>query len=82
MCPKGYRVAWDFLRVLAEKNMSAQELAQQYGVPSGTARGEISYLKKQGLIERVPKEKRGVPFQLTPEGKKRLSELQLKEESK
>jgi DNA-binding IclR family transcriptional regulator len=78
MCPKGYRVAWDLLKILATKNMSAQELAQQFNLPSGTARGEISYLKKQCLIERVPQEKRGIPFRLTAAGIKRLQ--QLKEE--
>jgi DNA-binding MarR family transcriptional regulator len=78
MCPKIGSVRWDLLKKLAEKNMSAQELAVEFNLPSGTARAELFFLKKQSLIEPVPQEKRGIPYRITPEGQKRLQ--QLKEE--
>jgi DNA-binding MarR family transcriptional regulator len=63
------------LEALNKKEQSSQELSQTLNVPLGTSRSTISMLRRMGFVEPVPALKRGVPFRLTEQGKKRLKEL-------
>ena len=64
----GERTAWLILKRLTEKPMSAQEIAAEMKLPDGTVRCEFHFLRNQGLIEPVPKEKRGTPMKPTQKG--------------
>ena len=67
------------LKLLSQGHFSQQELAQKLQLPMGTVRATLSQLRHMGLVEAVPREKRGMPFTVTQEGrnyvKKRMENL-------
>jgi DNA-binding transcriptional ArsR family regulator len=64
------------LKALVNFNYSTEELSKRLKLPMGTVRSTLSTLRKQGLVEPVPKEKRGTPFRLTEDGKEDVSGIQ------
>lgn len=62
------------LNLLQEGNYSTSEIAEKLKMPLGTVRSTVSLLTRMGLTEPVPAKKRGTPFRLTEEGKKKIEE--------
>jgi len=57
------------LKLLSEGKFSQQEIGEKLKLPMGTVRATLSQLRHMGLVEGVPKEKRGTPFTVTQEGR-------------
>lgn len=57
------------MKKLSEGNFSTQELSEKLDLPLSSVRATLSQLRHMGLVEPVPKEKRGIPFTLTEEGR-------------
>ena len=67
------------LNKLSQGHFSIPELSEKLDLPLGTVRATLSQLRHMGLVEGVSKEKRGLPFTVTQEGrdyvKKRMENL-------
>jgi len=57
------------MKLLSQGNFSTQELSEKLELPLSSIRATLSQLRHMGLVEPVPKEKRGMPFTLTQEGR-------------
>lgn len=66
------------LKLLSQDNFSTQELSDRLHLPMSTVRATLSQLRHIGLVEGVPKEKRGMPFTLTQEGRDYIKKLKEK----
>ncbi len=64
------------LSQLLNAEYSTSEMADVLELPVGTVRSTISLLNRLGLIEAVPKKKRGKPFKITQKGRDYLKEKQ------
>ena len=66
------------LKLLSEGKFSQQEIGEKLKLPMGTVRATLSQLRHMGLVEGVPREKRGMPFTVTQEGHDYIKKLKEK----
>ena len=74
--PRGYG---HILELLSKNDgLTQQQIAQTIGIRPQSASEAVTTLEEQGLIERTPnpRDKRSLLLSITPEGLKRLAEIQ------